>query len=60
MKQALLVAKEIKRLRTAINKSRSRYLINDYSKQVNYLTKELKFYCDNKGINFKELLKEVF
>lgn len=60
MKQAMLVVNEIQRLKTASEKSKSRYLKNDYSKNISYLLRELKFYCEHKGIDFHKLIKNKF
>lgn len=59
MKQAIIVAKEIKRLKEAINKSASEKLITDYSKKIRGLIKDLKEYCSYKKLNYEKIMKEV-
>lgn len=59
MKQAIIVAKEIKRLKEAINKSASEKLITDYSKKIRSLIKDLKEYCGYKKLNYEKIMKEV-
>lgn len=50
---------EIKRLKRAINKTKSQYIKNDYSKNIRKLQKELKEYCQYRGYNYKEIIKKV-
>lgn len=57
MKQALKVVKEIERLKGAIYKTNSEYLIKDYSKQAVKLIKELKEYCRYKKLNYNEVMR---
>lgn len=59
MKQALIEIEEIKRLIAAREKTKSMYLKNDYSKNIRYRLKELKFYCKNKKIKYNDLLEEL-
>lgn len=58
MKQALIVINEIKRLYAAINKSKSKYLKNDYYKNIKRLKADLKEYCGYKNFNYNELVKK--
>lgn len=55
MKQALILVSEIKRMREAITKTRSKHLINDYKKSISRNIQDLKEYCSYRGINFEEL-----
>ena len=55
MIQALKEANDIKRMREAISKTKSNYLINDYKKAISRKIRDLKEYCDHKEIDFKEL-----
>lgn len=57
MKQALKVVKEIERLKWAIYKTNSEYIIRDYSKQIVKLIKELKEYCKYKKLDYKEVMR---
>ena len=57
MKQAVKVVKEIERLKWAIYKTNSEYLIKDYSKQIVKLIKELKEYCRYKKLNYTEVMR---
>lgn len=56
MLKALEFAQEIKRKQEAIKKSNSRHLKNDYSKSIKRDIKELKYYCKQKGIDYKRLM----
>lgn len=58
MKQAIKVINEIKRLCIACNKTNSRYLITDYTKQIKALKKDLREYCGYKGYSYNALCKE--
>lgn len=57
MKQALKVVKEIERLKWAIYKTNSEYLIRDYSKQTVKLIKELKEYCRYRKLDYNEVMR---
>ena len=57
MKQALNVVKEIERLKWAIYKTNSEYLIRDYSKQTVKLIKELKEYCRYRKLDYNEVMR---
>jgi hypothetical protein len=48
---------EIIRYKQAIERTKSVYLKNDYSKCVRSLKKELKEYCSYRGYNYKEIVK---
>lgn len=50
---------EIKRLYGAINKTNSKYLKNDYTKNIKTLKRGLKEYCSYKGYNYNEILKQA-
>lgn len=51
---------EINRLYETMNKSKSYYLKNDYSKRIHRMKKELKTYCKYRGYNYHELMKGIF
>lgn len=36
---------------------RFKILKNKYAKKIEFLKRELKFYCDNKGIDLKDIFK---
>ena len=55
MKQALIFLKEINRKKDAIKNTKSKYLIEDYTKSIEEDEKELKEYCLYKGIDYEEL-----
>lgn len=57
MKQALVVAKEIRRMRVAIEKTKSQHLKNDYSKSIRRLTAELREYCGYRNLNFDKVMR---
>lgn len=48
---------EILRLKTAIQKTSSEYLKNDYSKNIKKRKNKLKAYCYANGHNYKRLAK---
>lgn len=50
---------EIKRLKRAINKTKSQHLKNDYLKNIRKLQNELKEYCFYRGYNYKKIIKGV-
>lgn len=57
MKQALLFAADIKRMRAAIETTSSEYLIRDYKKAIKRKTKELKYYCACRGLDFEDVMR---
>lgn len=57
MKAVQRQLQEIDRLKTAIDKSDSQYLKNDYSKNIRVLTAELKEYCEWRGYDFQQIMK---
>lgn len=59
MKQAMIVIDDINRMIDSVNKSNSKYLKNDYRKNINRLIKELRTYCIYRNINFNELKKMI-
>ena len=59
MKQALKVIEEIKADYRAIEHTKSQNLINDKLKHIKALKRDLKEYCDYKGYNYDQLIKEV-
>lgn len=59
MKAVNKQVEEIKRLYGAINKTSSKHLKNDYTKNIKALKRDLKEYCSYKGYNYKEILKQA-
>lgn len=57
MKQALLYAADIKRMREAQSVTHSKHLIRDYDKAIKRKTRELQYYCQSKGIDIKEVMR---
>lgn len=57
MKQALKVLEEIKRLKVAIENTKSAKLKKDYGKGIENLTADLKEYCSYKKLNFNEIMR---
>ena len=51
---------EMKRLKTAFNKTKSTYLKNDYAKAIRRMQEELREYCDYRGLNYKEVINDLF
>lgn len=49
---------EIKRLQQIVNKSKSRFIKNDYTKRIIRLKNELKDYCDYRGYDYKKVRKQ--
>jgi len=58
MKQARILAKEIRRKQKALGETKSVYLMNDYAKSIYADINELKFYCKQKKLNFIEVMRE--
>ena len=58
MKAAINQVKEINRLKEAIDKTQSKYLIRDYKKRIHNLKKELREYCTYRNINYHKLMSE--
>lgn len=58
MKAAINQVKEINRLKEAIAKTQSKYLIIDYEKRIHNLKKELREYCTYRNINYHKLMSE--
>lgn len=56
MRKALDFVKEIKRKQNAIKQTNSKRLKNDYSKSIKRDIRELKYYCKQKGIDYKTLM----
>jgi len=50
----------MKRLKTAFNKTKSTYLKNDYAKAIRRMQEELREYCDYRGLNYKEVINDLF
>lgn len=60
MKAARKQVEEINRLKTAIEKTKSAHLKNDYSKNVRRLTAELREYCGYRGYSFRKVINGDF
>lgn len=58
MKAAINQVKEINRLKEAIAKTQSKYLIRDYERRIHNLKKELREYCTYRNINYHKLISE--
>ena len=56
MKQAKLCADNIRRMREAQTVTQSPYLIRDYEKAIKRKTRELRYYCKCKGIDFQSVM----
>ena len=48
---------KIRRLKESKEKAKTIYQKNKYAKKIEFLKRELKFYCDNKGIDLKDIFK---
>lgn len=59
MKQALIIAKEIRRKRFAMQNTNSIYLLNDYSKSISKDIRDLRQYCRLKNISFSKIAKYI-
>lgn len=57
MRAAMRQVEEIRRLEQAIGKTKSTYLINDYSKNIRTLKRELREYCGYRGFDYNEVIK---
>lgn len=57
MRAAMRQVEEIRRLEQAISKTKSTYLINDYSKNIRTLKRELREYCGYRGFDYNEVIK---
>lgn len=56
MKAAIRQVAEIKRLKEAMQKSKSKYLKRDYYKRIGTLQNELKEYCRYKGYDYNKIM----
>ena len=59
MNNAIEFAKEIERKKQAIKQSTSDNLKRQYRKSVNRSIKELKYYCNLRGLSINEVWKEA-
>lgn len=57
MKQAIIFAKEIKRKQEAVERTKSNYLKNDYSKSIYADIQELYTYCQYRDIDFADVAR---
>ena len=48
---------EMKRLKTAFNKTDSMRLKNDYAKAIRQMQQDLQEYCSYKGLDYKQIIK---
>lgn len=55
MKKALIMAKEIRRKRLAIQNTKSIYILIDYSKSITKDIQDLRSYCRLKDIPFSKV-----
>lgn len=60
MRAAREQVEEIKRLKAAVEKTKSEHLKNDYSKNIKTRTSELREYCAYRNYNYKKLINGVF
>lgn len=58
MEQAIKEIEEIKRMKKAIKTTKSAKLKNDYAKAIRRKINELQIYCDYKGLDIGQLLKQ--
>ena len=56
MTEAVKFAKEIMRKKDAVKRTQSEMLKRDYEKSIKDDVKELRYYCDSKGLNMKEIV----
>ena len=56
MTEAVKFAKEIMRKKDAVKRTQSKHLKADYTKSIQKDVKELRQYCDAKGLNMKEVV----
>ena len=56
MTEAIKFAKEIMRKKDAVKRTNSIYLKRDYEKSIQEDIKELRFYCESKGLSMKEIV----
>jgi len=56
MTEAVKFAKEIMRKKDAVKRTQSKCLKADYTKSIQKDVKELRQYCDAKGLNMKEVI----
>jgi hypothetical protein len=57
LKQAYIELEKIRRLKESKENAKTMYQKNKYAKKIEFLKRELKFYCDNKGIDLKDIFK---
>lgn len=55
MKQAYIELEKIRRLKESKENAKTMYQKNKYAKKIELLKRELKFYCDNKEIDLKDV-----
>ena len=48
---------EIKKYQSIVNESNNTYIINDYSKAIRRLKRELKTYCKFRGYDYNTIMK---
>ena len=58
MRQARLLLNEINRKKDALSRTKSKYLIRDYTKSIKADMEDLKEYCKYRNIDFNRLVNE--
>lgn len=48
---------DMEKYQRIIQESKNPYIINDYSKAIRRLERELKIYCELRGFNYNKILK---
>ena len=51
---------EMKKLRDAFNKTKSARLKNEYAQIIRCMQEELREYCDHRGLNYKDVIQDLF
>ena len=51
---------EMKKLRDAFNQTKSARLKNEYAQIIRHMQEELREYCDHRGLNYKEVISDLF
>lgn len=49
---------DIKRYESIVRNSDNPYIINDYSKAIKRLKRELKVYCQFRGLDYKKIIEK--
>ena len=59
MTEAVRFAKEIMRKKDAVKRTQSKTLKKEWEKSISRDVKELRYYCDSKGLNMKEVVRRA-